>query len=98
MASLSTFHAALSAIMSRPTSHMLSEGLKMNEHPGGRFGLNARALASLALFCTGAWLVPSGIALHFASHGGATVWSHLFMSIHNIASLIFVVGGVVHVT
>jgi hypothetical protein len=69
----------------------------MSEQPGGRFELSTRALASLALFCTGAWLVPSGIALHFASHDGANKWSHLFMSIHNTASLIFVVCGVTHV-
>jgi hypothetical protein len=70
----------------------------MNEQPAGRAGLSARALASLALLCAGAWLVPSGIALHVASHDGASRWSHLFMSIHNTASLIFVAGAVVHVT
>ncbi len=69
----------------------------MIEQPGRRRGLSARALASLALFCAGAWLVPSGIVLHFASHDGATMWSHLFMSIHNTASLVFVVGGTTHV-
>jgi len=43
-------------------------------------------------------LVPSGIALHFALHDGATRWSHLFMSMHNTASLVFVAATVVHVT
>jgi hypothetical protein len=69
----------------------------MNEKVAPRVGISARALASLALFCAGAWLVPSGIALHFASHSGATKWSHLFMSMHNTASLIFVLAAVVHV-
>jgi len=62
-----------------------------------RSGINIRALASVALFCAGVWLVPSGIALHFASHNGATRWSHLFMSMHNTASLLFVTAAVTHV-
>ena len=60
-------------------------------------GISARALASMALFCAGVWLVPSGIALHFASHEGATRWSHLFMTMHNTASLLFLIAAVVHV-
>jgi hypothetical protein len=70
----------------------------MNEKVARQVGISARALASLALFCAGVWLVPSGIALHFASDSGATTWSHLFMSMHNTASLIFIVAAVVHVT
>ncbi len=60
-------------------------------------GINIRALASVALFCAGVWLVPSGIALHFASHDGATKWSHLFMTLHNTASFLFLLAAVVHV-
>jgi hypothetical protein len=60
-------------------------------------GINIRALASVALFCAGVWLVPSGIALHFASHDGATKWSHLFMTLHNTASFLFLIAAVVHV-
>jgi len=59
--------------------------------------ISARALASMALFCAGVWLFPSGIALHFASHEGATRWSHLFMTMHNIAALLFLIAAVVHV-
>jgi hypothetical protein len=70
----------------------------MSEKVARRAGISARALASLVLFCAGAWLVPSGIALHVASHDGATRWSHLFMSMHNTASLLFVAAAVVHVT
>ncbi|NLP11273.1 DUF4405 domain-containing protein [bacterium] len=59
---------------------------------------NMRVLASLSLFCAGVWLVPSGIALHFASHEGATRWSHLFMTIHNTASFLFLAATAVHLT
>ena len=69
----------------------------MSEKVARRAGMSARALASLTLFCAGVWLVPSGIALHFASHEGATRWSHLFMTIHNTASLLFLIAAVVHV-
>ncbi len=70
----------------------------MTEKVSRRGGISARALASLALFCAGVWLVPSGIALHFASHSGASMWSHLFMSMHNAASSIFIAAAVVHVS
>ena len=43
-------------------------------------------------------MVPSGIALHVALYDGATRWSHLFMSMHNTASLLFGAAGVIHVT
>jgi len=69
----------------------------MGDKANVRSGINIRALASVALFCAGVWLVPSGIALHFASHDGATKWSHLFMTIHNTASLLFLIAAVVHV-
>jgi hypothetical protein len=62
-----------------------------------RDGINTRALASLALFCAGVWLVPSGIALHFASHKEAATWIHFFMSMHNAASFIFLIAAIVHV-
>jgi hypothetical protein len=69
----------------------------MSDKVAQRTGISARALASMALFCAGVWLVPSGIALHFASHEGATRWSHLFMTMHNTASLLFLIAAVVHV-
>ncbi len=62
-----------------------------------RSRFNIGALASMALFCAGVWLVPSGMALHFAAHDGVTKWSHLFMSIHNTPSFLFVIAAVVHV-
>ena len=69
----------------------------MEDKVAERSKFNIRALASMALFCAGVWLVPSGIALHFASHDGSTVWSHLFMIMHNTASLLFLIVAVVHV-
>jgi len=69
----------------------------MSDKVAKRSGINIRVLASIALFCAGVWLVPSGIALHFASHEGATRWSHLFMNMHNTASLLFLIAAVVHV-
>jgi hypothetical protein len=69
----------------------------MSEGLARRAGISVRALASLALFCAGVWLVPSGIALHVASHDGATGWSHFFMSMHNAASLLFLAAAIVHV-
>ena len=70
---------------------------EMSDKVAQRTGISARALASMALFCAGMWLVPSGISLHFASHGGDTRWSHLFMTMHNTASLLFLMAAVVHV-
>ncbi len=70
---------------------------KMGDKVLQRTGISARALAAMALFCAGVWLVPSGMALHFASHEGATGWSHLFMTMHNTASLLFLIAAVVHV-
>ena len=69
----------------------------MSKKVARRAGISARALASLALFCAGVWLVPSGIALHIASHDGATRWGHFFMSMHNVASLLFLAAAIVHV-
>jgi hypothetical protein len=69
----------------------------MSDKVTQKTGVSARALASMALFCAGVWLVPSGIALHFASHGGTTMWSHLFMTMHNTASLLFLIAAVAHV-
>ena len=85
----------------------------MSEQLARQAGMSARALASLALLCAGAWLVPSGIAIHVAlnewlvhsgialqvaSHDGDTRWIRLFMSTHNTASLLFVAAAVLHVT
>lgn len=70
----------------------------MSDKVAQRAVISARALASMSIFCAGVWLVSSGIALHVASHNGATMWSHLFMTMHNTASLLFLIAAVVHVT
>lgn len=69
----------------------------MEDKVAERSKFNIRALASVALFCAVVWLVPSGIALHFASHDGVTGWSHLFMTIHNTASALFIIAAIAHV-
>lgn len=69
----------------------------MGDKGAVKSGISIRALASVGLFCAGLWLVPSGIALHFALQDGATKWSHLFMSIHNTASILFLIGAALHV-
>jgi hypothetical protein len=68
----------------------------MTEKTARRGEISARPLAAIVMFCAGVWLVPSGIALHFATHEGAAKWSHLFMSMHNAAALLFLAAAVVH--
>lgn len=69
----------------------------MGDHGSHMTGISARALASMALCCAGVWLVPSGMALHIASHDSATKLSHLFMTMHNTASVLFLLAAVAHV-
>ena len=59
-------------------------------------GLSVRALTSLSLACAGVWLVPSGIALHFAGEGESAMLTHLFMSLHNTAAVVFLLVGTAH--
>lgn len=68
----------------------------MTEKIAGQGGVSLRSLVSMSLFCAGVWLVPSGIALHFASHHGVTRWSHLFMSMHDAAALLFLAAAIAH--
>jgi hypothetical protein len=60
--------------------------------------LNKRALTSLFMFFSFAWLVPSGIIMHFAAQSTVEPLHHIVMSMHNTASLIFLVSVVVHLT
>ena len=69
----------------------------MSNKPTQKTRFSIRALASMALFCTGIWLVPSGIALHIASNEGASRWSHIFMILHNSASMLFLIAAIIHV-
>ncbi len=61
-----------------------------------RNSINARALVSLLLCSSGVWMVPSGIGLHFALHEGAARWSHLLMSMHIAAALVFIAAVGTH--
>ncbi len=58
--------------------------------------INARALVSLLMCSSGICLVPSGIALHFASREVAARWSHQLMSMHNAAALLFAAAAIAH--
>lgn len=69
---------------------------EMKDKVTERSKFTIRALVSVALFCSGVWLVPSGIAI-FASHDGATKLNPLFVTIHNTASFLFIIAAVVHV-
>lgn len=68
----------------------------MRDNGTKRKRITIRSLASMTLLCAGAWLVPSGIALHFVSREGAVKLSHVLMSVHNTAALIFLTAAVVH--
>lgn len=69
----------------------------MTEKNSKRLSIKAAPLTSLILCCAGAWLVPSGIGLHFAAHEGVTRWTMLFMGMHNSAAVIFAGAAIAHV-
>jgi len=71
-------------------------GGEMIDDGSRRSGISIKSLVSLVMLCAGAWLVPSGIALHFATHEGAARWGHLFMSMHNAASMLLVAAVAAH--
>lgn len=50
------------------------------------------------MFFSGLWLVPTGIALHFATQASVEPIRHVVMSMHNTASVIFVTSVVAHLT
>lgn len=58
--------------------------------------LDRRALTSLFMFFAGLWLVPTGIALHFATLASVELIRHIVMAMHNTASAIFVIAVVAH--
>ncbi len=58
--------------------------------------LDSRGLASLFMFFSFLWLVPTGIIMHFAAQGSSESVLHIVMSMHNTASVIFVTSVVVH--
>jgi len=61
-----------------------------------KIGLRGRAVWSLLMFFSFLLLVPSVILLHVFSSGDADARRHLFMTIHNVCSLIFVVSASAH--
>jgi hypothetical protein len=61
-----------------------------------RIGLKARAVWSLFMFFSFLLLIPSGILLHVFSSGDFEAQQHVFMTVHNVCALIFVVSGTAH--
>jgi hypothetical protein len=59
-------------------------------------GINGRAISSLFMFFAFLLLIPSGILLHIFSSDQFEVQRHVFMTIHNICAIIFVVSGLFH--
>lgn len=53
-------------------------------------------VVSLLLCFSGVWMVPSGMALHFALYEGTAKWRHLLMSMHIAAALFFVAAVGAH--
>jgi hypothetical protein len=66
----------------------------MDERPGG--GINGRAVSSLFMFFSFLLLIPSGILLHVFSSDQFESHRHVFMTVHNVCALVFVVSGSVH--
>jgi hypothetical protein len=60
--------------------------------------LDRRALTSLFMFFSGFWLVPTGIIMHFVAQSSNELVRHIVMSMHDTASVIFVVSVIVHLT
>ncbi len=42
-------------------------------------------------------LVPSGIALHFATDDGTEGAQHVAMTIHNVSALVFLISALIHI-
>lgn len=60
--------------------------------------INKRALTSLFLFFAFVWLVPSGILLHIFDSAPFQPTRHALMTVHNTASIIFLVSALVHLS
>ena len=66
----------------------------MDGKPGP--GINGRAVSSLFMFFSFLLLIPSGILLHTFSSGQFESHRHVFMTVHNVSALVFVISGSVH--
>ncbi len=59
--------------------------------------MNPRALSTLLMLISFLLLPPSGIALHLADPSSQAGARFIFMAIHNVAAVIFLVAGAFHV-
>jgi hypothetical protein len=69
-------------------------GFSMDEKQ--RAGINGKAVSSLCMFFAFFLLIPSGILMHVFSSDQFEAHRHVFMTIHNICAIIFVVSALFH--
>jgi hypothetical protein len=62
-----------------------------------RTPINKRALISFLLLIALAFLISSGLPLHFAAFSRNWTNYHVLMTIHNTSALIFFVAALIHV-
>jgi len=63
-----------------------------------RIPMNKRALVSFLLLIALAFLISSGLPLHFAAFSHNWLNYHALMTIHNTSALIFFIAALVHVS
>ncbi len=59
--------------------------------------LNKRAFVSLTLFISGAFLPVSGLINHQLAFGPMTPERHFWMSVHNVAAILFTLAAIAHI-
>jgi hypothetical protein len=59
--------------------------------------INSRAMVSLTMLFSFVWLPPSGIILHLTDRAEMSQLRHAAMAVHNFASIIFLVGALIHI-
>lgn len=59
---------------------------------------NKRAFISTALFTSGLFLPISGLMNHVLQIEGLTIVRHFWMSVHDIAGILFVIFSILHIS
>jgi len=59
---------------------------------------NKRAFVSIAMFLAGLCLPVSGLINHLLANEPMTLGKHLWMTIHNIAGILFLVFAILHIS
>ena len=58
--------------------------------------VNKRALTSVGMLVSFAWLPPSGIALHLTESGSFQPIRHALMALHNMSAFLFLIAAAIH--